>query len=168
MKKKTIAIITLTALLCIVVVLGSLFIAGHADWLTHCFYHPDKTDNPEATAVSFAELEEWLENYSTLDYPADYGCEEYALTLHDAAEADGIRAAIVLIRVGSGFEPFHAINAFSTTDEGIIYVDSALGWDLGKCAIAELIDSVYVARVAEDTYIKTQWLGYEKDFLIFW
>ncbi|GAJ24088.1 unnamed protein product, partial [marine sediment metagenome] len=97
MKRKTVILIALAVLLCISVVLCLLFITGNADWLMYCFFHPDKTDNPEATAISFAELEIFLDGYSTIGFPASYGCEEYALVLHDAAETEGIKAAIVAV-----------------------------------------------------------------------
>lgn len=168
MKRKIVILIALAVLLCIVVVLGSLFMIGNADWLVYCFYHPDKIDNLEATAVSFDELGIFLDGYSTIAFPASYGCEEYALVLHDAAEAEGIKAAIVLVRVSGGLRAFHVVNAFATTDKGIVYVDSTPGWDLGRCAIAELVDGVYIAKIEEATYKKTQTLGYERDFLIFW
>ncbi|MBA7575292.1 hypothetical protein ES708_17113 [subsurface metagenome] len=168
MKRKTVILIALAVLLCIGVVGGSLFMTGNADWLMYCFYHPDKIDSPEAAAVSFAELEIFLDGYSTVGFPASFGCEEYALVLHDAAEAEGIKAAIVAVRDSGGLRPFHAFNAFATTDEGIVYVDSILGWDLGRCAIAELVDGVYVAKIEEGTYKKTNTLGCERDFLIFW
>jgi hypothetical protein len=168
MKRKTVILIALAVLLCIGVVLGSLFMTGNADWLMYCFYHPDKIFNPEATAVSFAELEIFLDGYSTVGFPASWVCGEYALALHDAAEAEGIEAAIVLVRVRGSLWDFHAFNAFATTDEGIVYVDSILGWDLGRCAIAELVDGVYVAKIEEGTCKKTQILGCERDFLIFW
>ncbi len=168
MKRKTIILIALAVLLYIGVVLGSLFITGNADWLMYCFYHPDKIDSPEAAAVSFAELEIFLDGYSTVGFPASWVCGEYALALHDAAEAEGIKAAIVLVRDKGGWSPFHAFNAFATTDEGIVYVDSILGWDLGRCAIAELVDGFYVAKVEKGTCKKTSTLGCERDFLIFW
>ncbi len=51
-----------------------------------------------------------------------FDCSEFAETLHNSAEKAGIRAAYVCLNfagTGSG----HAINAFQTTDAGLVFVD---------------------------------------------
>jgi hypothetical protein len=49
-------------------------------------------------------------------------CSDFAIRLHDNAEAEGIRAAIVIVEL-EGKENPHALNAFVTTDRGLVYID---------------------------------------------
>lgn len=54
-------------------------------------------------------------------YSDSYVCMNFAVTLHNNAEAQGIRCAYVSIE---GTSPHgHALNAFQTTDEGLVFVD---------------------------------------------
>jgi hypothetical protein len=50
-----------------------------------------------------------------------YVCTEYAVALHDQAEAAGIRCALVSLSFEEGIG--HAYNAFQTTDCGLVYID---------------------------------------------
>ena len=68
-------------------------------------------------------------------------CGSFAETLHNNAEAAGIRSAWVSIDI-LGQEVGHALNAFVTTDRGLVFVDctgedasavSAVGGDAGTC-----------------------------------
>lgn len=52
-------------------------------------------------------------------------CAEYAVTLHDRAEASGIRCALVSLSFAEGVG--HALNAFQTTDRGLVYIDCTGG-----------------------------------------
>jgi hypothetical protein len=52
-------------------------------------------------------------------------CGSFAETLHNNAEQEGIRAAWVAIDFEDG--ETHALNAFDTTDEGIVFVDCTGG-----------------------------------------
>ena len=47
-------------------------------------------------------------------------CADFAERLHNDAEMAGIRCAFVTVDTSEGF---HALNAFQTTDQGLIYVD---------------------------------------------
>jgi hypothetical protein len=53
-------------------------------------------------------------------------CADFAEDVHNNAEAAGIRAGWVGIRF-QGTEEGHAINAFETTDKGLIYIDCTNG-----------------------------------------
>lgn len=60
-------------------------------------------------------------------------CSDFAMRLHDNAEAEKIRAAVVIVYV-EGKEQPHALNAFVTTDKGLVYIDctgekDCKGWD---------------------------------------
>ena len=48
-------------------------------------------------------------------------CTEYALAVHDAAEANGLRCALVSVAFEEGIG--HALNAFQTTDFGLVFID---------------------------------------------
>ena len=82
-------------------------------------------NNPDAKNVSFAELKSFILEDDTNEHKYIEGirnCVDFAETLHNNAEEAGIRAAFVGInfvdkRIG------HAINAFQTTDIGLVYVD---------------------------------------------
>ncbi len=60
-------------------------------------------------------------------------CSDFAEMLHNNAEMAGIRCAYVSIKVGGSS---HALNAFNTTDRGIVYIDCtgvASGLKLSNC-----------------------------------
>lgn len=50
-----------------------------------------------------------------------YECGNFALDLHNNAEANGIRTALVAVHFYNS--PSHALNAFKTTDKGLVYID---------------------------------------------
>jgi len=82
-------------------------------------------NNPEAENPTYAEALNFMRMDITdtyryiLNY---YMCGNFAETVHNNAEAAGIRTAAVFIRFKEG--PGHAINAFLTTDRGLVYIDS--------------------------------------------
>jgi hypothetical protein len=86
---------------------------------------PPTTERRAAKAVSFAELEAFLAADHTedraYDYP-NYTCLDFAVDLHNRAEAGGIRCGVVAVGF-AGQEDGHAFDAFLTTDMGVVYVD---------------------------------------------
>lgn len=86
-------------------------------------------NNPDATDPTFAELVAFIEKDRTDEYPYIVGppknafiCSDFAETVHNNAEAAGIRAAWVGIEI-EGETEGHALNAFETTDLGLVYID---------------------------------------------
>jgi len=83
------------------------------------------TNNPAAVNVTFAEVIDFIKKdpTDTNEYRNGiYVCGDYAEDVHNHAEAAGIRAGWVGVdfydsNIG------HAINAFETTDKGLVYVD---------------------------------------------
>ena len=74
---------------------------------------------------SWAELREFLQLDDTdkLLYDKDsFDCTGFAITLRDHAQGYGIRCAFVEIGFSEG--EGHALNAFETTDKGLVYVDT--------------------------------------------
>jgi hypothetical protein len=86
-------------------------------------------NNPNATNPTYAELLAFLEadqtdKYSYIVGPPKvaYVCADFARDVHNNAEAAGIRAAWVGIDI-EGEAEGHALNAFQTTDMGLVYID---------------------------------------------
>jgi len=81
-----------------------------------------------ATDPTWEELIAFLQKDDTDDRLYMYGlfvCADFAEMLHNNAEASGIKAAWISVdfTIGEG----HAINAFNTTDNGLVYVDCTGG-----------------------------------------
>jgi hypothetical protein len=82
-------------------------------------------NNDDARDVSFAELKSFILSDDTdegLYIEGVQMCGEFAETLHNNAERHGINAAFVAIHFENE-EVGHALNAFNTTDLGLVYVD---------------------------------------------
>lgn len=85
--------------------------------------NPNATDPTYARLVSFIEQDP-TDRYSYIFGPpkAAYVCSDFAEDVHNNAEAAGIRAAWVGIDI-LGDSEGHALNAFRTTDVGLVYID---------------------------------------------
>jgi len=88
-------------------------------------------NNPAAHNPSWAELEAFLQSDQTDRHAyvaGKFTCGDFAEMLHNNAEAAGIRAAIVAIELRPagmmGGTTNHSLNAFETTDKGLMYIDS--------------------------------------------
>ena len=83
----------------------------------------------DATDVTWNELVEFLRQDATDESPYIqdlYMCGTFSELLHNSAEAAGIRAAWVSLDI-SGRDIGHALNAFFTTDRGLVFVDCTGG-----------------------------------------
>ncbi|MFA5308289.1 MAG: hypothetical protein WC370_02245 [Dehalococcoidales bacterium] len=82
-------------------------------------------DNPNATNPTWAQLKFFLMQDQTENHiyiEGFYDCSQFSKDLHNRAESAGIRAAEVQLWFQG--EPIgHALNAFLTTDFGLVYVD---------------------------------------------
>ena len=93
-------------------------------------------NDPNATNTTYAELVAFIME-DTSDSKV-YGegvilarvCADFAEDVHNNAEAQGIRAAWVSIEFRGGGDG-HALNAFETTDRGLVYIDCT-GASLGE------------------------------------
>ncbi|MFC2038964.1 hypothetical protein ACFLUG_04265 [Chloroflexota bacterium] len=90
---------------------------------------PTLKNNPNATNPTWGDLEAFL-----LSDPTDdgiyslytYNCVSFAEMLHNNAEAAGIKSALVSLSFKD--EPIgHALNAFKTSNIGLVYVDCTGG-----------------------------------------
>lgn len=87
-------------------------------------------NNPDATDPTWNELKAFLAKDATDQQTysfASFVCADFAEMLHNNAEAAGIRAAYVVVELGpsSYYSMYggHALNAFQTTDMGLVYID---------------------------------------------
>jgi hypothetical protein len=81
--------------------------------------------NPPATDPTFAQLESFLLSDKTDQntyVPGAYVCADFARDVYNNAEKAGIRAAFVGIKFAGDSEG-HALNAFMTTDKGLVFID---------------------------------------------
>jgi hypothetical protein len=81
-------------------------------------------NNPDAADPTYEELVVFIKEDPTDKhlYSYNYVCSDFAETVHNNAEAAGIRAAWVAIDL-VGRDEGHACNAFETTDKGLVYID---------------------------------------------
>ena len=81
--------------------------------------------NPAAKDVTWTQLKQflWSDQTDNIQYKdGTFVCGDFAETLYNDAEKAGIKAGYVTIDFGPGL-PLHAVNAFETTDRGLIYID---------------------------------------------
>jgi hypothetical protein len=86
------------------------------------------TNNATAADPTFAELVAFIQADTTDRYkyiatgPGAFVCSDFAEAVHNNAEAAGIRAGWVGLTF-NGTKEGHALNAFETTDKGLVYID---------------------------------------------
>ena len=81
------------------------------------------TNYNNATDPTYDQLLTFLKADKTdaLPYNSQFVCSDFAQTLHNNAEAAGIRCAWIGCSFTQGIG--HAFNEFKTTDKGIVYID---------------------------------------------
>jgi len=95
-------------------------------------YDAKLVDNPEATDTTWAEVKAFLSKDKTENnryIEGEYDCSEFSRDVHNNAEAAGIRIAEVHVRWSNDLTG-HALNAFLTTDYGLVYIDCTGGPDV--------------------------------------
>ncbi|MDD5398612.1 MAG: hypothetical protein PHU70_05960 [Dehalococcoidia bacterium] len=88
-------------------------------------------NNPASRNPTWAELKAFLQTDQTDRHAyvtGSFTCGDFSEMLHNNAEAAGIRAAIVAVKLlpagmTEGFTN-HSLNAFETTDKGLVYIDT--------------------------------------------
>lgn len=108
-------------------------------------------NNPHAVDPSWEELKEFLLEDNTDRRTYDFNtfvCADFAEMLHNNAEAAGIRAAFVCVQLGPcaffSTSGGHALNAFETTDRGLVYIDCT------GCAEGINADKIVEVKIEED------------------
>lgn len=97
---------------------------------------------------TWSELKEFLEldDTDTLPYiEASFDCTGFAITLRDNAWKYGIRCAYVEVDLGESNG--HALNAFETTDRGLIYVDNTEVDQIAYVGINQPYGAIHLAAV---------------------
>jgi len=116
--------------------------------------HVTITNHQNAHNPTMAELKAFLKRDYTENYvysDPSFVCTNYAAVLHNNAEANGIRCAFVSIQ-GAASNAGHALDAFQTTDDGLVFVDDTgvsdgTGIDkFGKITMGQELSEVPVFR----------------------
>ena len=107
---------------------GKILVGGD-DKPIELINNPDATDHTFAELIAFVKEDPTDEHYYATDVDVyvgaaevPYVCSDFAEDVHNNAEAAGIRAAWVSIDF-EGDDKGHALNAFETTDRGLVYID---------------------------------------------
>ena len=187
--------------LVILVLLISLFVLSGCSKISE-FYGLDLINNPFARDVKAEELTQFLEQdaISERDYVgyefeaasylvmpdgseyvsgneilvplgdyvrSGYGCLNFAVDLHNNAEKAGIRCGMVVDR-----KEWHCLNAFRTTDRGLVYVDASAGSDSlsyydpnterhvipnGKVKVGESKGDTWSEYINESEFLELRW-----------
>lgn len=82
-----------------------------------------------AAVTSYDDLVVFLEADLTdeIPYTKDFQCHDFAVTLFENAEAEGLEVGFVSVWFGE--YDYHALNVFDT-DEGWVFVDCSMGRDV--------------------------------------
>jgi hypothetical protein len=97
---------------------------------------------------TWSELEEFLERDDTDTIPYtedDFDCSGFAITLRDRAWRYGMRSAYVELVFSEG--EGHALNAFDTTDKGLIYVDNTQADQIAYIEVGQLCGAIHLDTV---------------------
>jgi len=100
---------------------------------------------------TWAELEKFLrlDDTDTIPYVENsFDCSGFAITLRDRAWRYGMRCAYVEIGFAAG--EGHAINAFETTDKGLIYVDVTGADQIDYVEIGQQCGSIHLDAVKSE------------------
>ncbi len=112
---------------------------------------PNLKNNSIATDPTWQELKEFLLIDPTDDevYSLElFNCVSFAEMLHNNAEAAGIKAAFVAVQF-TGSDIGHTLNAFRTTDKGLVYVDNTTNEQLQQIKSEEWDKIAYLATGKE-------------------
>jgi hypothetical protein len=111
-------------------------------------------NNPDAVNPTYAELLDFLRADVTDLYRYVYNyymCGNFAETVHNNAEAAGIRAAVVFIQYSEG--QGHAINAFVTTDKGLVYIDCTGSERQGPSSLDSIVNNMRIGTAYICTFL---------------
>jgi len=128
------------------------------------------TNYDNATDPTYDQLLTFLKTDLTDEkaYTSEYVCSDFARTLHNNAESNGIKNALVGCDFTQGVG--HAFNQFNTTDKGIVYIDctgipggSTYQDKTVNCAVGQPLTSQYLFR---DGNLDS--MGTVKKMYVFW
>lgn len=108
----------------------------------------ERLKQSELEDPTWSELKEFLEldDTDTLPYTENsFDCTGFAITLRDRAWRYGMRGAFVEVGFADGMG--HALNAFETTDEGLIYVDATETDWIAYIGVGRLYGAIHLDAV---------------------
>jgi len=110
-----------------------------------------------ATDVPYENLTAFLAavNIEALVYADSYKPVEYAAMLHDLAEENKINCTVIGSRIDNG-TPDNAVDAFATTDRGMVYVDPT-GMNVSAVDYTVPFDSILLLR--KQWTLEVPWLN---------
>ncbi|MFC1983492.1 hypothetical protein ACFLVO_00520 [Chloroflexota bacterium] len=117
------------------------------------------TDNPVATNPTWSQLMTFLSQDRTEKHTYIenvYDCSQFSRDIHDNAEARGIRAALVQVMFRNELAG-HALNAFLTTDYGLVYVDCTEKDTIARIKAGKEYRSVDLYRVTGTNIRNDYW-----------
>ena len=118
------------------------------------------TDNQSATNPNWAQLRAFLYQDRTEAHRYilnEYDCSQFSRDVHNNAEAEGIRAAVVHIDFRSESQS-HALNAFLTTDYGLVYVDCTGGPDtVARVVVRKVYRAVKIDLITSTNIRNNYW-----------
>ena len=123
-------------------------------------------NNDDAINPTWQQLKNFLLSDKTDQnqyIPGSYMCADFAKEIHDNAEAAGIRAAFVGVFFKGEIDD-HALNAFETTDKGLVYIDCG---DVDTIVYIEEGKEYQPISLCESDYI-IEPLGIVKAVEIYW
>ncbi len=124
---------------------------------SHQCYDVDLVDNINAVNPTWEQLRTFLSQDRTEEhtYIRDvYDCSQFSRDIHNNAEESGIRAAVVNVD-WTDESTGHALNAFLTTDYGLVYID-CIGVDtvarvkVGKLYRAAELSNISMSNIRND------------------
>lgn len=117
-------------------------------------------DNPAATNPTWDQLVAFLYQDQTDKHTYIenvYDCSQFSRDIHNNAEARGIRAAEVQVGFINELTG-HALNAFLTTDYGLVYVDSTQSPDtIARVKAVKVYRTVGVNRILPTSVRNDYW-----------
>lgn len=122
---------------------------------------------------TYDELVEFIKRDQTdkTPYQADkYTCFNYAMDVHNNAEAAGIRAGVVFLNQNSEWAiNRHALNVFETVDKGLIFIDCTCYDMRAYVAVGESysLEPIYSGAIDDNMFVWS-FVGTVNDLRIYW
>jgi hypothetical protein len=130
--------------------------------------------NKDAVNPTWQELEDFLKTDQTdekLYISDEYTCGNFAEDIFNNAEEKGIKAAIVLLTFDNQTAG-HAINAFKTTDYGLVYIDCTGASGRSDIPLDSEVDLKIGQQYQRDLLFSSRYyfepLGVVKTIRIYW
>lgn len=130
---------------------------------------------PNTTDPTYNQLLQFIMNDKTDTIIYDYDsfvCADYAVTVHNNAEKAGIKAGVVDVSFSDRSDG-HALNAFNTTDKGVVFLDCTgtednVGGNNADKIVKLEKGELYVPKPLFTSSMYYENVGIIKDYEIYW